>query len=80
MRLNIDSLIIMDWKTTKGNIHDSSVAHDIIYAAMNFHYILADSAYDTSEIYGIQVTEIMILQLTSRLLGIIRWLFQTLKL
>ena len=36
---------------TKGNLHDSRVSHDLIDSVRNFSYILADSAYDTSDIY-----------------------------
>ncbi len=49
--IDIDSLLIMDWLITRGNIHDSRVAHDMIDPVRNFSYILGDSAYDTSEIY-----------------------------
>ncbi|MCL5791168.1 MAG: transposase [Candidatus Thermoplasmatota archaeon] len=41
----------MDWKITKGNIHDSRVSHDMVDSVRNFSYILADAAYDTSDIY-----------------------------
>jgi hypothetical protein len=51
MSLNIDSLLIMDWLVTKGNMHDSRVSHDMVDSVRNFSYILADSAYDTSDIY-----------------------------
>jgi len=36
---------------TKGNSHDSHVLHDMIDSVRNFSYILADSAYDASDIY-----------------------------
>ena len=50
--MSIDvSLLINEWTVTKGNIHDSSVAHEMIDSVRNYRYILADSAYDTSEIY-----------------------------
>ena len=49
--MDVDSLIVLDWIVTKGNLHDSRVSHDLIDAARNFSYILADSAYDTSGIY-----------------------------
>ena len=38
-------------KTTKGNIHDSRVSHDMVDSVRYFSYILADSAYDTTDIY-----------------------------
>ena len=39
-------------KTTKGNLHDSHVSHDMVDSVRNFSYILADSAYDASDIYN----------------------------
>ncbi len=51
MTLDIDSLLIMDWIITKGNIHDSRVSHEMVDSVRNFSYILGDSAYDTSDIY-----------------------------
>jgi IS4 transposase len=51
MSLDIDSLMVMEWKITKGNVHDSSIAHDMVDSVGNFSYILADSAYDSSDIY-----------------------------
>ena len=51
MTLDIDSLLIMEWIVTKGNIHDAKVSHDMVDSVRNFSYILADSAYDTSDIY-----------------------------
>ena len=51
MTLDIDSLLIMEWLVTKGNIHDSRVSHEMVDSARDFTYILADSAYDTSDIY-----------------------------
>ena len=51
LTLDIDSLIVMDWIVTKGNIHDSKVSHDMVDSVRNFSYILGDSAYDTSDIY-----------------------------
>ena len=36
---------------TKGNIHDSKVSHEMVDSVRNFSYILADSAYDISDIY-----------------------------
>jgi hypothetical protein len=47
----VDSLLVMDWLTTKGNIHDSRVSRDMIDSVRNFSHILADSAYDTSDTY-----------------------------
>ncbi len=43
--------MIMDWIIRKGNIHDSRVSHGMVDSVRNFSYILADSAYDTSDIY-----------------------------
>ena len=51
MTLDIDSLLIMEWIVTRGNIHDSRVSHDMIDSVRDFSYILGDSAYDTSDIY-----------------------------
>ncbi len=51
MTLDADSLLIMDWLITKGNIHDSRVSRDMVDSVRNFSYILADSAYDTSGTY-----------------------------
>jgi len=51
MTLDVDSLLIMEWMITKGNIHDSRVSHDMVDSVRNFSYILADSAYDTSGTY-----------------------------
>jgi hypothetical protein len=51
MTLDVDSLLIMEWIITKGNIHDSRVSHYMVYSVRNFSYIIADSAYDTSDIY-----------------------------
>ncbi len=51
MTLDVDSLLVMDWLITKGNIHDSRVSRDMIDSVRNFSYILADSAYDTSDTY-----------------------------
>jgi hypothetical protein len=49
--LDVDALLIMDWKITRGNIHDSRVSREMIDPVRNFSYILADSAYDTSGTY-----------------------------
>ncbi len=51
MTLDVDSLLIMEWLITRGNLHDSRASHELIDSVRNFSYILADSAYDTSEIY-----------------------------
>ena len=51
MSIDVDSLLINEWIVTKGNIHDSSVAHELIDSVRNYRYILTDSAYDISEIY-----------------------------
>ena len=52
MSIDVDSLLINEWILTKGNVHDSSVSHELIDSVRNYRYILADSAYDTSEIYN----------------------------
>ena len=51
MTIDIDSLQIIEWMVTKGNLHDSHVSHDMIDSVRYFSYILADSAYDASDIY-----------------------------
>ncbi len=51
MSLDIDSLLIMDWLVTRGNMHDSLVSHYMVDSVRNFSYILADAAHNTSEIY-----------------------------
>ncbi|GGM76587.1 hypothetical protein GCM10007108_13330 [Thermogymnomonas acidicola] len=51
MSLDVDSLLVMDWIVTRGNMHNSRVSHDLVDSVRNFSYILADSAYDTSDIY-----------------------------
>jgi transposase len=51
MSMDVDSLLIMDWMITMGNLHDSRASHDLIDSVRDFSHILADSAYDTSEIY-----------------------------
>ena len=47
----VDSLLIMEWIITKGNIHDSRVSRDMIDSVRDFSYFLADSAYDTTDAY-----------------------------
>lgn len=49
--LDIDSLMIIDWIITKGNMHDSRISHEMVDSVRNFSYILGDSAYDTSDLY-----------------------------
>jgi len=49
--MDIDSLIISEWIITRGNIHDSKASHHLIDSVRDFQYILADSAYDSAEIY-----------------------------
>ncbi len=44
--MDVDSLIVMEYMVTKGNLHDSKVAHGLIDSLRNFPYILADPAYD----------------------------------
>ena len=51
MTIDVDSLLTMEWLVTKGNLHDSHVSHDMINSIRDFSYILADSAYDASDIY-----------------------------
>ena len=43
--------MIMEWMITKGNLHNFHVSHDIIDSVRYFPYILADSAYNASDIY-----------------------------
>ena len=50
--IDIDSLLIMEWLVTRGNMHDSPVSQDMVDSVRYFSYILADSAYDASDIYG----------------------------
>ncbi len=38
MTLDIDSLLIMDWLITRGNIHDSKVFHDMVDSVRGFSY------------------------------------------
>ena len=38
MTLDADSLLIVEWLVTKGNIHDSRVSHDMVDSVRNFHY------------------------------------------
>ena len=49
--LDINSLLIMEWIVSNGNVYDSKVSHDLVGSVRNFSYILADSVYDTSGIY-----------------------------
>ena len=51
MSIDLDSLLINEWTVTKGNIDDSSVAHEMIDSVRNYRYVFADLAYGTSEIY-----------------------------
>ena len=51
MTIDVDFLIIMEWMVTKGNLYDSHGVHDMVDSVRNFSYILADSAYDASDIY-----------------------------
>ncbi len=51
MSIDVDSLLINEWIITSGNVHDSSASHEMIDSVRNYRYILANSAYDTSEIY-----------------------------
>ena len=51
MSIDVYSLLINEWILTRGNVHDSSMVHEMIDSVRNYRYILADSAYDTSEIY-----------------------------
>ena len=51
MTLDVVTILIMYWIVTRGNIHDSKVSHEMVDSVRNFSYILADSAYDTSDIY-----------------------------
>ncbi|WP_298277054.1 hypothetical protein [Ferroplasma sp.] len=51
MAIDVDSLIIMEWPVTRGNMRDSHVSHNMVDSVRDFSYILADSAYDASDIY-----------------------------
>jgi hypothetical protein len=48
--MDVDSLIIVDWIVTRGNILDSRISQYPIDSVRHFSYMLADSAYDSSEI------------------------------
>ena len=52
MSLDLDSLLIMECLVTLGDIHYSKVSYEILDSVRDFTYILADSAYVTSDIYG----------------------------
>ena len=52
MTIDVDSLLIMEWLVTMGNMHDSHLSHDMVDSVRDFSYILADSAYDASDIYN----------------------------
>ena len=73
MTVDVDSILIMDWKITKGNIHDSRVAREMIDPVRNFSYILADSAYDTSGTYDclFENTSALLVIDTNRMGGIV---------
>ncbi|WP_241761911.1 hypothetical protein [Thermoplasma acidophilum] len=47
----MDSLLIINYKITKGKIHVSCVSHHIIDSVRNCPYVLADSVYDILEKY-----------------------------
>ncbi|MGP6239707.1 transposase [Cuniculiplasma sp. SKW4] len=49
--VKIDTLQIMGWSFTKGNIHDSKVSQDMLDSLRNFSHFLTDSDYDISDIY-----------------------------
>ena len=51
MPIDVDSLLIKEWPITGGNMHDSSVTPGMVDSTRTYSYVLADSAYDTSEIY-----------------------------
>ena len=51
MTLDADSLLIVEWLVTKGNIHDSRVSHDMVDSVRNFSHASGDSAYDTPGTY-----------------------------
>lgn len=40
MAIYVDSLIIMDWSVTKGNLHHSMATHEHIDSVRKFYYIL----------------------------------------
>lgn len=71
--MDVDSLIIAEWIITRGNIHDSRESHYLKDSIRDFQYILADSAYDSSEIYDyiFENTHSMPFIDTNRRMGII---------
>lgn len=70
--MDMDSLIIVEWLIT-GNIHDSNVSHYLIDSVRDFQYVLADSTYNSSEIYDyiFEITHSMPVIDTNRRRGII---------
>ncbi len=73
MSLDVDSLLIIYWLVTRGNMHDSRVSHDIGDSVRNFSHIFAESAYDTSDIYDyvFEITRSLPIIDTNRRRGII---------
>ncbi|AGO61205.1 hypothetical protein FACI_IFERC00001G1225 [Ferroplasma acidarmanus Fer1] len=51
MAIDVDSLLIMEWLFTKGNMHDPHVSRDMVDSVKDFSYTLAYSAYETLDIY-----------------------------
>ena len=70
--MDVDSCTVKEWIVTRGNIHDSRISHDLIDSVRNYTHILADSAYDTSEIYDyiFDNTHSMLVIDTSKRIGI----------
>ena len=67
----IHLLLLNGW--SPGNIHDSNVSHYLIDSVRDFQYVLADSTYNSSEIYDyiFEITHSMPVIDTNRRRGII---------
>ena len=51
MSLDARNLLIQDWMTTTAAVHDSTVAKAQIDSGQGYKYFLADSAYDSQQVY-----------------------------
>ncbi|MDI3523520.1 transposase [Kosmotoga sp.] len=51
MSLDAQNLLIQDWMTTTAAVHDSTMAKVQIDSGQGYKYFLADSAYDSQQIY-----------------------------
>ena len=51
MSLDAQNLLIQDWMTTTAAVHDSTVAKAQIDSGQGYKYFLADSAYDSQQVY-----------------------------